>query len=101
MPHRYRIGEANNTRMRSITDSQTGVEFDPYTLKMMRNITWSDNLDKPAPPITYESGSAHPQWDKESGAIHVHEPYGSAMAETSSPPLSISRILSRFLLICL
>jgi carotenoid cleavage dioxygenase-like enzyme len=69
----YRIGEGNNTRMRSITDSQTGVEFDPHTLKMMRNITWNDRLDKPAPPITYESGSAHPQWDKESGCLfNVH-----------------------------
>ena len=77
--------------MRSITDSQLGVEFDPYTLKMLRNITWSDNLDKPAAPITFQSGSAHPQWDKETGAIHVtrvRESYASLWQ-------SLSRFLCR------
>jgi len=69
----YRIGQGNNTVMRSITDSQLGVEFDPHTLKMLRNITWTDRLDKPAAPVTFQSGSAHPQWDKETGCLlNIH-----------------------------
>jgi len=67
----YRIKDekTQKTIFRSITDSQTGVEFDADTLKMVRNISWTDNLDKPAAPITFVSGSAHPQFDNVSGCI--------------------------------
>jgi len=62
----YRIVDphTNTTRYRAITDSQTGLEFDIDSLQMVRNITWTDNLDKPGPPIIFMSGSAHPHHEK-------------------------------------